>query len=172
MRGVQEASEECNRLSAALMAIKVPDKITKVVAFACCTLSGHESCEDSITQHALILTIKRILKRKNRTGDEEIRCYAQDPAYTDVDRTVLACAGIHVLEDPHAFLEVDESSVVISFAPGIAVRQIVTDLARPAIIVWDRVEKSEDEIREYWSTTRPKHDLETAEGLEQLEGRL
>lgn len=147
-----EASEECKRLTTALMASKTPDKITKVIAFACANFSsGHEYDEYSITQHALILTIKSILQRKKLAGDEEIMCYAQDPVYTDVERAILEGVGIHVLEDPHALLEVDQSSIVISISPGIPVRQIVTDIARPAIMIWDKVNKSQDELDEYWS---------------------
>jgi hypothetical protein len=52
---------------------------------------------------------------------------------------VLGEEGVVVMEDPRAFLEVDEASVVIAVASDICVRQIVADLARPAVVIWDRV---------------------------------
>jgi hypothetical protein len=42
-----------------------------------------------------------------------ITCYGQDPVYSDVDRAVLEQSGITILNDPEAFLEVDDSTVVI-----------------------------------------------------------
>ncbi|KAL1902239.1 hypothetical protein Sste5346_001215 [Sporothrix stenoceras] len=68
-----------------------------------------------------------------------IDCFAQDPAYDAADRAVLAMEGISVLEDPYGFLAVDETTVVISVAPSVPVRQIVTDIARPAAMIWGRI---------------------------------
>ena len=68
-----------------------------------------------------------------------VDCYAQDPAYDAADRAVLAMEGITVLEDPHGFLAVDETSMVISVAPSVPVRQIVADIARPAAMIWGRI---------------------------------
>jgi hypothetical protein len=59
--------------------------------------------------------------------------------YEDVDREVLGELGMTVLDNPRGFLEVDESTVVFAQAPGVAVRQIVADIARPAVMIWDRV---------------------------------
>lgn len=68
-----------------------------------------------------------------------VACFAQDPAYDAADRTVLAMEGISVLEDPYGFLAVDETTVVISVAPSVPVRQIVADIARPAAMIWGRI---------------------------------
>lgn len=159
-------SEDCKNVTAALMACPIPDKITKVVAFACFSMSGREVLhEHSITQHALILTIINVLQRKGFTVDGDIRCYTQDPVYTDVDRAVLESHGIHVLEDPHGFLEVDDSSVVISFSPNVPVRQIVTDVARPAIMLWNKV-KPEEEMADAWSNWWQERNFGSVEELE------
>lgn len=144
-----EDSEECKKLTNALMTNPFPDKVTKIIAFACGSMPGFRGHEESILQHALILTIKELIQKTNFAADREIKCYAQDPAYTEVDRTVLAGAGIQILDDPYGFLEVDDSSVVISFGSNVPVRQIVADIARPAIMIWDKV-RPEEEI-EYWS---------------------
>lgn len=146
----------------------LPNKITKVVAFACFPLSNPIDPELSITRHALILTMKNILQQKSPTADVDIRCYAQDPAYTDVDRAILERAGIHVLEDPHGFLEVDESTVVISISPYVPVRQIVADIARPAIMVWNNV-GPEKEMIGGWPPELPGGSSDSVEDVEARE---
>jgi hypothetical protein len=55
-----------------------------------------------------------------------------------VDKAVLEEVVIHVLDDPLGFLKVDDSNIVIFFAPSLPVRQIVADTALPAIIIWDK----------------------------------
>ncbi|KAL2276788.1 hypothetical protein FJTKL_00449 [Diaporthe vaccinii] len=156
-----ENSEECKRITAALTASTILNKVTKVIAFACCTNSGCEAIHKrSITQHALILTIKDILRKKSRTTDGDIRCYAQDPIYTDADRAALKSKGIHVLDDPHGFLEVDNSSIMIAFSPNIPVRQIVADIARPAVMLCDRV-KPAGEMASAWSKWWQEHNFQS-----------
>lgn len=88
-------------------------------------------------QHALILTLQDLIGSK--VDAEHIACFVQDPEYTEVDKTLLSNHGIATLEDPRGFLRIDEKSVVISCAPSVPVKQIVSELARPAIIIWDRV---------------------------------
>jgi hypothetical protein len=70
---------------------------------------------------------------------DAIICLAQDPAYTDVDEFVLGKHEIIKVPDAKGFLEVDDSTIVISICADIPVRQIVTDLTQPAILIWDRV---------------------------------
>jgi len=73
-----------------------------------------------------------------------IGCYAQDPDYTDIDREVLEQSGITILDDPQGFLEVDDSTAVLSFGANIPLRQVIADIARPAMMVWDRNEFSDE----------------------------
>jgi hypothetical protein len=97
----------------------------------------------SAYQHALIITLRDILaERQGHLND--IGCYAQDPDYTDVDRAVLEQSGITILDDPQGFLEVDDSTVVLSFGPNVPVRQVIADIARPAMMIWDRSKFLED----------------------------
>jgi hypothetical protein len=60
---------------------------------------------------------------------------------------LLAEVGITVVEDPQCFLEVDDQSVVLSFNAAAPVKQIITDLARPAILVWDEVRTEEQVVK-------------------------
>jgi len=124
-------------------------KINKIVAFACSTLSlrdQDEGLEESILtrraayQHALILTLQTILlEADSQYHSVSITCYAQDPLYTTSDKTVLKNHSITILDDPRGFLEVDESTIVISIAPNVPVKEIITDIARPVMMIWGRL---------------------------------
>ncbi|KAM0535560.1 hypothetical protein ACHAPP_003897 [Verticillium nonalfalfae] len=110
----------------------VPSTLTKIVAFGFGSLTFKGGLNETpIHQHTLMLLLRDIVFPTN-----ELACIAQDPDYTDADRLALASAGIGVVEDPRAFLEVDEQSIVLSFSPNAPVKQIVTEISRPRIIIW------------------------------------
>ncbi|OTB09201.1 hypothetical protein M426DRAFT_260487 [Hypoxylon sp. CI-4A] len=145
----------------------------KIVAFACGPLAkGRGVWNTSGRQHALLLSLQRMLaalsssppspaenKPETETGTkssssstttpEKIRCFAQDPAYHAIDAEVLKGRGVECLEDPEAFLELDDETVVLSFAPNVPVRQIVADLARPVVIIQDLPDDDGDEAGLY-----------------------
>ncbi|RAK99906.1 uncharacterized protein BO80DRAFT_476883 [Aspergillus ibericus CBS 121593] len=79
------------------------------------------------------------------TAEHKLPCYIQDPAYNEIDKEALTEHGMQVVNDPQGYLEVDESSVVFSCASNVAVKEIITELARPAIIIWVKVEESDIE---------------------------
>jgi hypothetical protein len=108
----------------------------------------------SAFQHRLLLTVRNTLRDTTWCPDE-VRCYAQDPAYTDVDKSVITKAGIAILENPEAFLELDDSTVVVSCSPDVPVRQLVSELARPVIMIWGRVT---GDIDEYNAIPQPTND--------------
>lgn len=92
---------------------------------------------------------------RNSTGTprstREIRCFSQEPLYTDDDKRFLGEKGITVLEDPMACLEVDKETLVISISPNVCVKQIITDLTRPAVMIWDEV-KAQDTAEHKWKS--------------------
>ncbi|KAG7044741.1 hypothetical protein JMJ77_0004203 [Colletotrichum scovillei] len=56
--------------------------------------------------------------------------------------------GIRVLDGHRGFLEVDDKTLVFSIKPSVPVKQIITELARPAMIIWDAMsgdERNDDE---------------------------
>ncbi|KGO77606.1 hypothetical protein PITC_074130 [Penicillium italicum] len=122
-------------------------EIDKVIGFALGTMSFQRFNEDgsldtrggwrSASQHALLLTMTEWLRERDHK--EKVLCYSQDPAYSEVDRKILDEASIQVIEDPRGWLEVDEHSIVLSIAPNVPVKEIITDIARPAVIIWCRV---------------------------------
>lgn len=143
-----EASEPCKQLRSTLVSKNIPFEVTKVVGLACGTIAPGDKdplAHRSSFQHALILTMQDILdKQAKKPG--QIKCFAQDPIYTDIDKSVLEGSGITILDDPGAFLEVDDSTVVISSAPDVPVKHIISDIAQPAMMIWDRIkdDKKED----------------------------
>ncbi|KAK1967990.1 hypothetical protein LY78DRAFT_730720 [Colletotrichum sublineola] len=140
-----QASPQFQELKNILSSVLIPNVINKIICFGLGDLApdsdddkyslySEHSEPRSHIQHAVALTLAQILG--GRTG-REIRCYSQDPAYTQASIEFLKSRHIMVLNDPQGFLDVDEYTLVFSVAPTVPVKQIVTDLARPAIIVWD-----------------------------------
>lgn len=148
-----EASDDCSRLCAAVERAPSLAGINKIVAFACSSMCypSVRLRNRSITQHAAILTLTDLLHSKKAAGSEtNVQCFAQDPAYTDIDKTVLQRTGIMVLDDPRGFCEVDDNSIVLSVCPNVPVRQIIIDIVRPAIMIWDKV-LGEEEMFTRWA---------------------
>ncbi|KAI1468068.1 uncharacterized protein F4812DRAFT_389317 [Daldinia caldariorum] len=156
-----ETSEQYAQLKKLLKSKKAQlSNVKKIVAFALGTLAtGSRASRPSMVQHALVLSLQQLL-RKTKEADNKISrmlrnaknslsrskpfeppfpCFAQDPAYLPCDKRILAEAGITVLEDPRAFLEVDDTCLVVSVDPNIPVRQIIADIARPVAIIQHRM---------------------------------
>ena len=122
--------------------------ITKIVGIGLGALTNPERSEYPISgirafvQHAAIQTIADALEEQN--GGREVECHAQDPEnHQDVVVQFLETIGITPLNDPKAFLEVDENTFVVSVFPNIPVRQIVCDIVRPRAMLWNIVKKGE-----------------------------
>ncbi|KAJ4292217.1 hypothetical protein N0V88_005848 [Collariella sp. IMI 366227] len=149
--------------------VRIPQGTNKVVAFACSTMTWPEKADDEngegseevegkgrdppMAQHVLMLAMRELVQGAAEEAGKkslEVKCYAQDPMYTPVDKQVLGEVGITVLDDPRGFLEVDDNSVVISISPNIPVKQIVADIARPAVVIWYRVEPGGDYDKDPW----------------------
>ena len=103
-------------------------------------------------QHASVETMAEVLKEK---GGCEITCFAQDPAYSDVDKEFLKSIGITPVNDPKGFLEVDSKTLVFSASPDVPVREIIIDIQHPAAMLWNtvRTEPEKEKKREWEKTT-------------------
>lgn len=141
-----EKNKQSRALRSLLESVTIGHQVTKIIAFACGSMLCSEVRQNSRSayQHALILTLRDIFS-KRQDPSTKIECFAQDPCYTEIDRYVLQNAGIEILEDPDGFVEVDDSTVIITFAPNVPVKQIIADLAKPVLIIWDAVDRYEDE---------------------------
>ncbi|KIX03742.1 uncharacterized protein Z518_07295 [Rhinocladiella mackenziei CBS 650.93] len=146
-----ETSEQRRQLQS-IISMKTLCHVNKIIAFACGPMAFSDQAPWAIRsayQHALVITLRDIL---SELQGHPIGCYAQDPGYTDIDRDVLENSAITILDDPQGFLEVDDSTVVLSFGADIPVRQIIADIARPAMMIWDRSEFFEDELTKSFGT--------------------
>jgi hypothetical protein len=129
-----EATDHYRQLQSTLSELSAPLHINKITAFALGSLTlKSQPSPINILQHALHLALGKLLV----PAGQDLRWYAQDPQYTDPDKQALEAMGITVLDDPHVFLEVDSHSIVLSIGADVPVRQIITDISRPAVIIWD-----------------------------------
>ncbi|KAJ5702666.1 hypothetical protein N7488_010214 [Penicillium malachiteum] len=145
-----EKSETCENFKSTLCSVVSGHEIDNIIGFACgsIALEGNEQCA---VQTAVLLTVRNWLKERDE--DRRIPCYLQDPMNTDIDREVLADWDVEILDDPRGWLKVDERSVVLSVAPNVPVREIIADIARPAILIWFKV-PDKDESSTDPSTSR------------------
>ncbi|RAK84016.1 hypothetical protein BO79DRAFT_159499 [Aspergillus costaricaensis CBS 115574] len=145
---IWENTTECQELRVKLMSRKTAP-ISKIVGIALGSFATvYPDFQDrSAFQHALLLTLRDIFCKMHNVSQDAIPCFAQDPVCMKNDAVAAGEHGIKIVEDPDAFLEVDESTVVVSVAPDIAVRQIVFDIARPAVLIWNKVrDQNEDHM--------------------------
>lgn len=134
-----KASPAHRQLESILSASATKHAITKVIGIGCGSMASDDLPgwgNGPYEQHALIRSVRDWAADKQ---SQDVACYAQDPVYTGVDKAVLEESGIQVIDDPRAWLEVDDSSVVFSSYPDIAVREMIADLARPAVLICNRV---------------------------------
>ncbi|KAK1690214.1 hypothetical protein BDP55DRAFT_755775 [Colletotrichum godetiae] len=93
----------------------------------------------TFTQHAAAVSIMLMLRQQN----PHLQCYSQEPEYSPECRNILRGLDIIVVDGHKGFLEVDDRTLVISIKPAVPVKQIITELARPAVIIWDAMDGDE-----------------------------
>jgi hypothetical protein len=112
---------------------------------------GHDrAARRCMAQHAAAITIAEVLRE--RLGlCERPAILAQEPAYYDADIQLLGELGIKVVTGAGGlgFTHVDNESVVMSCHPNIPVKQVVADIARPALMVWNKVQPVEEETDQW-----------------------
>jgi hypothetical protein len=90
----------------------------------------------------MVISLRDMLEQANQEigAPISIECFAQDPIYHEIDQSILKQHSIITVEDPQGFLLAESSSVIVSISADAPVKQIITDISRPAMIIWDRVE--------------------------------
>lgn len=137
-------TDMCKRVIQILELSAVGHNIDKIVAVSLGSISRIEREENrSAFQHALVLTLREWLQTLQKT----FSCYAQDPVYRPMDRALLGEYGIEVIDDPCAWLEVDEKSILFSCASNVPVKEIVADIARPAVVIWERLTNNDGDVK-------------------------
>ncbi|KAM7207200.1 hypothetical protein V8F20_002466 [Naviculisporaceae sp. PSN 640] len=153
MRNFWESSRACTNLRRLIKKTPMP-RVSKIVAFACGAIVDSPRAQmDEMTvfrrmmQHAFVLTLRECLQRKQQ--GRPVRLLAQDPGYHDADKQVLRRANIEIVDDPDGWLEVDQNTLVFSIRPAVPVRQIIADIAAPAVMIWRKV-KPESAVPVAW----------------------
>lgn len=96
--------------------------------------------QNQVIQHAAALTMAEEARRHcctSGSGADAIRLVAQDPQYKDDTKHFLKGLGFEIVGDHGAggFAEVDDDTIVFSAWAPVPVKQIVADLARPAVFI-------------------------------------
>ncbi|KAH8909324.1 hypothetical protein BR93DRAFT_992167 [Coniochaeta sp. PMI_546] len=140
-----QASQHVEMLQGLLDLSPIPP-IDKIVGFACSTMEMYKDCYSTCDQLAFLPVLRDILARR---GYSDISCYVQDPTLTETHARDLQCEGITVLHDPEGFLELDENTAVVSLTPIQPVRQIITDITRPAMMIWPKGDNRIVDVKKY-----------------------
>ncbi|KAI0190762.1 hypothetical protein EV127DRAFT_481001 [Xylaria flabelliformis] len=161
-----KTSEHYTQIHEMLAKIEIPFTLTKIIAVALGPLVvNSQVLQGRVFQHSLVIALYSTLVRRG-TLSVSSKPYIQDPAYTQRDRDILCSAKFIVLDDPQAWLEINESSVLVCINADIPVRDIVADIGRPALIIWDRNQDSSNTTprvktmieNEYSETEFPYHE--------------
>ncbi|KAI1141730.1 hypothetical protein F5Y05DRAFT_271820 [Hypoxylon sp. FL0543] len=85
-------------------------------------------------QHLFGLTAANAIRAA--TG-EDVELFAQDPSHSRTTKELLEKAGFSIVGDYGAggLSKIDDNSLVFACCPAFPIRQLVADLARPAIII-------------------------------------
>ncbi|KAI8954706.1 hypothetical protein F4801DRAFT_446107 [Xylaria longipes] len=128
-----KTSQHFEQVQDVLASVEIPFAVTKVIGLGLGPLVVKSRVfERCVFQHALI----SVLRQKFSISSS---AYVQDPAYTQRDRNILHSAGLTVLEDPQGLLELDEYSILLAISPNIPIKDIVADICRPGIIIWNNL---------------------------------
>ncbi|KAI0883909.1 uncharacterized protein GGS22DRAFT_166374 [Annulohypoxylon maeteangense] len=136
-----KTTEHYAQLQEVLSNIEIPFPLTKVIAVASGKLVFQSQVSKRrVLHHSLVSDLRLTLVRRGFLLDaaSPTQPYVQDPAYTQRDTDILRSAGFTVLNDPQAWLELDESSVLVCINTDLPVADIVADICRPALIIWDK----------------------------------
>ena len=111
-------------------------RVRKIIGFACGEFDRPSEVYSTMEQMGFFLALSKFLDRQRRFP--QIACFVQDDSFSgSVGWTrALAQFRVTVINEPQAFLELDQSTAVIAFNPTVPVHEITEDLARPAMMFW------------------------------------
>ncbi|KAI1747798.1 hypothetical protein F4782DRAFT_551568 [Xylaria castorea] len=158
--------ETRHKFSAALLGQELPPTINKIICFG---LGNHLTKKlEYWTQHPAAITIRNAIRLKL---GHKVRLLTHLPEYTADTKAVLEKYGFEVIgmNGVDGFIEVDENSVVFSTPSDTPVKQILAELARPAVIItrpfreadldWvDKSDKSDKDHLSFESWSLGMHD--------------
>ncbi|KAH6648159.1 hypothetical protein BKA67DRAFT_662879 [Truncatella angustata] len=97
-----------------------------------------------LDQHIFARSLVLLIEEKHK---RQVRLFAQDPLYLDIDKTVLGENGFEVVGDYGAagFTLIDDKSIVYSNTPNFPMREILAELPRPVIYIGEPSQKTPEE---------------------------
>ena len=138
-------SQLCADLQSSLQAAR--PQCNKVVGFALASHTRRKTYDRYAYQHMLLLTLRDFFAAQLEIPDpSDVPVYAQEITYTELDRSLLAGYGITAVMDPGGFLQIDDSSAVVSISPDAPIKSVVLDIARPALIIWNEVQPESESV--------------------------
>ena len=112
-------------------------KVDNVVVLGLGSLQSarREGRRASATQLAALQTITKTLGEAN-----ELKVILQEPQFTELDKEFLKSLGYEVVEDPAAFSQITESSLVYAIHCYAQIYKAVSEGSRPAVLIGTDVE--------------------------------
>ncbi|KAL4866926.1 hypothetical protein BDV12DRAFT_198653 [Aspergillus spectabilis] len=136
-----ERGEAWGEIKSTLLSLELRGKITNIIGMASGRFTAahnERASRRSTIQNGFLVLLKKTLE-ESHLGTDNVPCFAQDPAYSLNDREILSRSGLDVVDDPDGFLHTDDTSLVFSCAPNICVKEVITDISRPLILIWCEV---------------------------------
>lgn len=127
----------CKDLKAKLKDVEKERKIESVVVLGLGSLQSarREGRRTSSTQLAALQSIVGVLEKGS-----ELQVVFQDPQFTELDKEFLTGLGYKVVEDPEAFAQIGEGSLVYAIHCYASVYKAVSERPRPAVFIGTDVE--------------------------------
>lgn len=150
-----QQSATCEGLISYLKSVQLP-VIKKIVCFGLGTLHADSEIrlETYHRQHALMQTLRTLISEQQK---HDVQIFCQDPGYDTVDEEILKGLDMTIVDDPSGFLKVDNETFVISIYPDVCVRQIIADMPRPAAMLCNTVQPTQDLEAEWHMTLYEEH---------------
>ncbi|KAL2257848.1 hypothetical protein VTK26DRAFT_9087 [Humicola hyalothermophila] len=123
--------------------ISYPKNTGKIVAFGSgvvpCRQYGGTQDQFSPADTVQGALMQMLFNRLSFYQPRDVPCFIQDRGWQYIGKHSYQLLDADLLFDPFGFLEVDETTAVIAINPDIPVRQVVTELARPAVLLWRKL---------------------------------
>ncbi|KAI1745626.1 hypothetical protein F4680DRAFT_465533 [Xylaria scruposa] len=120
--------------------------VDKVIAFGLGKL-GQPGRPQPFHEHAAALVVRKAVQ--DVSSAPQVSLLASDPAYTSVCKKILQESDFDIIEGFGAkgFALVDDNTVVLAHHPAFPLREILADIARPALITMREQEPLADQPR-------------------------
>jgi hypothetical protein len=168
-----EASDEALAMANMIKTHLKGCAVDKVIGFGLGAISkvSPNMIWNAFREHAAARVIARAVQEVSSAPRVQ-PVLVQDPAYTDVCRNVLEEFGISVIEGFGAkgFALMDDNSIILVHNPSFPARQIIADLARPALLCMKR--QAPENRPDVWTYPGPdaRAEVDSVRSRKMLEG--